>query len=211
MAFKLKKNKNDLVTLENNFIQSADKTRLEDLNLNELANRYIEIDSQAHMMKGLILLEARNRFSSNNEFGDWVKSVIAICDDGFQVRNRLMNYAKFFQNKDTTGISLSACYQISAPANADVADKVYQDALGKNLSVAQIKAEIAKAKELLPESVLENVNKEPSENEQEVMPLMDISSFMEQVLANISDLSKADAIRVLDQCKKELKKMDGKL
>ena len=204
MAFKLKKNKNDLVTLENNFIQSVDRTRLEDLDLNELANRYIEIDSQAHMMKGLILLEARNRFPSNNEFGDWVKSVIAICDDGFQVRNRLMNYAKFFQNKDTTGISLSACYQISAPANAEVADKVYQEALNKNLSVAQIKAEIAKAKGLLPESV-------KTSGELELMPLMDISSFMERVLADISNLPKADAIRVLDECKKELKKMDNKL
>lgn len=204
MAFKLKKNKNDLVTLENNFIQSVDRTRLEDLDLNELANRYIEIDSQAHMMKGLILLEARNRFPSNNEFGDWVKSVIAICDDGFQVRNRLMNYAKFFQNKDTTGISLSACYQISAPANAEVADKVYQEALNKNLSVAQIKAEIAKAKGLLTVSV-------KTSGELELMPLEDISSFMAQVLADISHLSKPDAIRVLDECKKEIKKMDSKL
>jgi hypothetical protein len=205
MAFKLKKNKNDLVTLENNFIQSVDRTRLEDLDLNELANRYIEIHSQAHMMKGLILLEARNRFSSNNEFGDWVKSVIAICDDGFQVRNRLMNYAKFFQNKDTIGISLSACYQISAPANAEVADKVYQVALGKNLSVAQIKVEIAKAKGLLPEGVHE------ATGEIELIALEDISSFMQQVLADISNLPKADAIRVLDECKKELKKMDSKL
>lgn len=204
MAFKLKKNKNDLVTLENNFIQSVDRTRLEDLDLNELANRYIEIDSQAHMMKGLILLEARNRFPSNNEFGDWVKSVIAICDDGFQVRNRLMNYAKFFQNKDTTGISLSACYQISAPANAEVADKVYQEVLNKNLSVAQIKAEIAKAKGLLTVSV-------KTSGELELMPLEDISSFMAQVLADISHLSKPDAIRVLDECKKEIKKMDSKL
>ena len=204
MAFKLKKNKNDLVTLENNFIQSVDRTRLEDLDLNELANRYIEIDSQAHMMKGLILLEARNRFPSNNEFGDWVKSVIAICDDGFQVRNRLMNYAKFFQNKDTTGISLSACYHISAPANAEVADKVYQEALNKNLSVAQIKAEIAKAKGLLTVSV-------KTSGELELMPLEDISSFMAQVLADISHLSKPDAIRVLDECKKEIKKMDSKL
>jgi hypothetical protein len=40
----------------------------------------------------------------------------------------------------------SACYEISASINADIADKVYQEALGKNLSVAQIKAEIAKAK-----------------------------------------------------------------
>jgi hypothetical protein len=200
MAFKLKKNKNDLVTLENNFIQSVDRTRLEDLDLNELANRYIEIHSQAHMMKGLILLEARNRFSSNNEFGDWVKSVIAICDDGFQVRNRLMNYAKFFQNKDTTGISLSACYQISAPANAEVADKVYQVALGKNLSVAQIKVEIAKAKGLLPEGVHE------ATGEIELIALEDISSFKQQVLTDISELPKNEAMRVLRECMKEIQK-----
>lgn len=200
MAFKLKKNKNDLVTLENNFIQSVDRTRLEDLDLNELANRYIEIHSQAHMMKGLILLEARNRFSSNNEFGDWVKSVIAICDDGFQVRNRLMNYAKFFQNKDTTGISLSVCYQISAPANAEVADKVYQVALGKNLSVAQIKVEIAKAKGLLPEGVHE------ATGEIELIALEDISSFKQQVLTDISELSRNEAMRVLRECMKEIQK-----
>ncbi|MEI7676772.1 MAG: hypothetical protein WCJ03_08340 [Bacteroidales bacterium] len=194
MAFKLKKNKNDLETLENNFIQSLDKTRLEDLGLDELANRYVAIDSQAHMMKGLILLEARNRFTSNNEFGDWVKSVISICDDGFQVRNRLMNYAKFFQNKDTTGISLSSCYLISSPSNSDIANNLYQIALNQNLSVAQIKAEIMKAKGL-PES-----NGEP-----ELMPLGDISSFTEQVLADIAELQLNDAIRVLEDCKKKLK------
>ena len=203
MAFKLKKNKNDLEVLESNFIQALDKTRLEDLDLNELANRYIEIDSQSHMMKGLILLEARNRFTSNNEFGDWVKSVISICDDGFQVRNRLMNYAKFFQNKDTTGISLSSCYLISSPANAEIADKVYQVALNKNLSVAQIKSEIAKAKGLLPESVNEG------SDEPELMPLEDISSFMEHILAEIGDLPKQEAIRVLKTCMKEINKKNG--
>lgn len=203
MAFKLKKNKNDLEVLESNFIQALDKTRLEDLDLNELANRYIEIDSQSHMMKGLILLEARNRFTSNNEFGDWVKSVISICDDGFQVRNRLMNYAKFFQNKDTTGISLSSCYLISSPANAEIADKVYQVALNKNLSVAQIKSEIAKAKGLLPESVNEG------SGEPELMPLEDISSFMEHILAEIGDLPKQEAIRVLKTCMKEINKKNG--
>ncbi len=200
MAFKLKKNKSDLEILENNFIQSLDKTRLEGLGLDELANRYVAIDSQAHMMKGLILLEARTRFASNNEFGDWVKSVISICDDSFQVRNRLMNYAKFFQNKDTTGISLSSCYLISSPINADIADKVYQVALNQNLSVAQIKAEIAKAKGLLPESVDEG------SDGPELMPLGDISKFMEQVLADISNLPKNEAMRVLKECMKKVQK-----
>jgi hypothetical protein len=37
------------------------------------------------------------------------------------------------------------------------------------------------------------------------MPLEDISKFMEQVMADIGELPKADAIRVLDECKKKIK------
>jgi hypothetical protein len=61
-------------------------------------------------------------------------------------------------------------------------------------------AEIANAKGLLPESVNQG------SGEPELMPLGDISRFMEQVMADISNLPKAEAIRVLDECKKELKK-----
>ncbi len=111
-----------------------------------------------------------------------------------------MNFASYFKDKNREGISLTACYEISAPINADIADKVYQEALNKNLSVAQIKAEIAKAKGLLPESVNEG------SGEPELMPLEDISRFMEQVLADISNLPKQEALRVLDECKKEVKK-----
>jgi hypothetical protein len=49
------------------------------------------------------------------------------------------------------------------------------------------------------------VNDEGS-GEPELMPLGDISRFMEQVMADISDLSKQEAIRVLKTCLKELKK-----
>ena len=110
-----------------------------------------------------------------------------------------MNLARFFENREIIGISLTACYEISAPINADIADKVYQAALNKNLSVAQIKAEIAKAKGLLPESVNEG------SGEPELMPLGDISSFMEQVLDYIEQLPKQEALRVLDECRKKLK------
>ncbi len=168
------------------------------LTLDQLAARYEEIDQQSQLFKGLILLEARSRFPSNNEFGDWVQSVPSLCGDGNQVRNRYMNFANYFKDRDRTGITITACYEISAPINADIADKVYQAALGKNLSVAQIKAEIAKAKGLLPESV-------KASGEPELMPLGDVSSFMEQVLADIAQLPKADAIRVLDECKKKIK------
>ena len=176
------KTEKDLRMVEGEFIQSVDKTSLADLTLDELLNRYSEIDYQSHMMKGLILLEARSRFASNNEFGDWVQSVQSICLDSQPVRTRLMNFADYFKDKSTIGISLSGCYEISAPINADIADNLYQIALNQNLSVAQIKAEIAKAKGLLPESVNEG------SGEPELMPLEDISRFMEQVLAEIGGL-----------------------
>jgi hypothetical protein len=197
---RIPKSEKDLQKIEDNFIKSVDVTSLSDLSLDDLANRYYEIHCQSHLMKGLILLEARNRFSSNNEFGDWVQSVQSICLDSQPVRTRLMNFAGYFKDKSTIGISLSACYEISAPINADIADKVYQAALNKNLSVAQIKAEIAKAKGLLPESVNEG------SGEPELMPLEDISRFMEQVLAEIGELPVNDAIRVLKECEKQLKK-----
>ena len=111
-----------------------------------------------------------------------------------------MNFANYFKDKDSTGITLTACYEISAPINADIADKVYQAALNKNLSVAQIKAEIAKAKGLLPENANEG------SGEPELMPLGDISSFTAQVLADIAELPKSDAMRVLKDCIKEIRK-----
>ena len=190
----------ELQILKSDFIDNLDTFRLSDLTLEELANRYISVDKQSQLIKGLILLEARERFPSNNEFGEWVKTVITLCDDSFQQRNRYMNLAKFFKERDMTGISITAAYEISIPANADIADKVYQAALGKNLSVAQIKAEIANAKGLLPESVNEG------SGEPELMPLGDISRFMEQVLADIGELSKNEAMRVLKECMKKVQK-----
>ena len=86
-----------------NFEQNFNKTKLVDLSLDELANRYADIDNQSQMLKGLILLEARSRFTSNNEFGAWVKSVITLCEDAAPVRNRLMRYAKFFKVNNILG------------------------------------------------------------------------------------------------------------
>jgi hypothetical protein len=98
------------------------------------------------------------------------------------------------------GISVTVGYEISKPGNADIADKVYQAALNKNLSVAQIKAEIAKAKGLLPESVNEG------SGEPELMPLEDLETFKQVVLLDIKELSLHNALAVLKDCIKEIKK-----
>jgi hypothetical protein len=187
--------------IESKFIDGVERDNLTALTLDDLANRFEQIEQQGQLLQGQILLEARRRFTSTNEFGAWIeKTGGALCSVGRQHRTKLMNLARFFENREIIGISLTACYEISAPINADIADKVYQAALNKNLSVAQIKAEIAKAKGLLPESVNEG-SVEP-----ELMPLEDISRFMEQVMADIGELPVNEAIRVLKECEKQLKK-----
>ena len=212
---RIPKSEKDLQKIEDNFIKSVDVTSLSDLSLDDLANRYYEIHCQSHLMKGLILLEARNRFSSNNEFGDWVQSVQSICLDSQPVRTRLMNYAKYFKEKDITGISLSACYEISAPVNEDVADKVYEYALNRNLSVADIKAKIKEEKKLLAtlESNTEEHNQESftetdhdTIKKEELMPREDVSEFVKLILSDVQSLSQNEAVRVLKLCLKELNK-----
>jgi hypothetical protein len=182
------------------FVEGSEKFRLSDLSLDELANRYFEIDTQSRLLKGAILLEARSRFKADIEFGNWIKGVELFDTYHRSQLHNLMNLARFFNQRDMDGISVTVGYEISKPGNADIADKVYQVALNKNLSVAQIKAEIAKAKGLLPESVNEG------SGEPELMPLGDISRFMEQVMADIGELPVNEAIRVLKECEKQLKK-----
>jgi hypothetical protein len=118
---------------------AEDTNRLKDLTLEQLADQYAQINKQYQMMKGLILLEARERFLSNNEFGDWVKSVHALCVDGQQVRNRYMNLAKFFKDRPMTGISLTVAYEISKPDNESIAEQIYNKAVNNNLSVEYVK------------------------------------------------------------------------
>ena len=175
------------------FIQASEKTKLQDLSLNELADRYIQIDNQAHMMKGLILLEARSRFPSNNEFGEWVKSVVTLCDDGHQVRNRLMRYAKFFKDKDTTGISLTSCYAISA-VDDEIAEAIYTEVKGKNLSVEQVKDLIKKAKK--------EISSEDKIQESDLNKLSDdeVKNYTNTVLTEFSELSEKNIILILQNC-----------
>lgn len=177
------------------FIQASERTKLQDLSLNELADRYIKIDNQAHMMKGLILLEARSRFPSNNEFGDWVKSVVALCDDGHQVRNRLMRYAKFFKDKDTTGISLTSCYAISA-VDDDVAEIIYTKVKGKNLPVEEVKNLIKQAKkEIASEDKIQT-----QEPDIDKLSEDDIKNYVDTVLTEFSELSDKNVILILQNC-----------
>ena len=95
------------------------------LSLDDLAQRYVSIDQQSQLYKGLILLEARERFVSDKEFGEWVVTHGLSVGTTQQNRTLFMNLAKFFKNRDMTGISLTVAYEISRPQNSSVAEEIY--------------------------------------------------------------------------------------
>jgi hypothetical protein len=189
---------------------------LTSLSLDELAFQFESIEQQSQLLQGRILLEARSRLNSDIEFGEWVsKHTGTLCSTTRQQRTRLMNLARYFGNKDIKGISLTVCYEISAPTNVDVADKVYEYALNRNLSVADIKAKIKEEKKLLP--ILENNTEEHNQEsftetdhdtvkKEELMPREDVSEFVKLILSDVQSLSQNEAVRVLKLCLKELNK-----
>ena len=141
----LKNNKQKELVTEQEFLAKAEdyqhdiNPNLSKLSIEELALQYIEIDRQSHLLKGKILLEARTRFQSDKEFGQWV-STHSLCVGSQQSRNRLMHLASFFDdNRDMTGIAITAAYEISSPANEAKAAEVYKEVYGKNLSVKKVK------------------------------------------------------------------------
>ena len=203
---KEERNANQLKKLEKNFTNQVDKFNLKDLSLDELANRYETIDQQSQMLKGLILLEARNRFASNNEFGDWIKSVKTLCLDRQEVRTRYMNFARYFKERELGGISLSAAYQISAPANQAVANEVYEYASGKNLSVAEVRKKIIELKNA------QGLPLPPESKAGDVLLMSDhLKVFVDKVLNDVDSLTPQESIDVLKACLKQMQKKEKNL
>jgi hypothetical protein len=144
------KESRNLSEAEEQFISNVERENLKTLSLDDLAQRYNQIDRQSQMIKGLILLEARERFPSDKEFGQWI-STVQLSDSSRQSRHQYMNFARYFKEKDMTGISITAAYEISAPSNAEIANEIYEYARLKNLPVAEVKKQIAMRKnETLP-------------------------------------------------------------
>ena len=139
---RIPKSAETLKKLESEFVGSVEKTSLKHLSLDELANRFEEIEQQGQLLQGRILLEARNRFPSDKEFGQWCITH-SICVSSQQHRNRLLNLARFFEGRELVKIGISAAYEISAPINADIAEEVYEIAKGRNLPLAEVRRQIA--------------------------------------------------------------------
>jgi hypothetical protein len=193
----------EIVTIETPKKVTFNLSKLDKLSLDDLALQYNQIDQQAQLFKGLILLEARSRFKSNPAFGQWVASIPSLCGDGNQVRNRYMNFARYFKDKDYTGISLTCAYEISAPSNTAVADKVYKKALGQNLSVETVKDLIKQAKEEIAPIVENEVTKQ--ESVLDVLTDEDIKTYTDTVLTEFSTLSNKNIMLILQNCIKVIR------
>lgn len=182
--------------IEGRFVAGVEQNSLATLSLDDLAMRFVDIGQQAHLLQGQILLEARNRFPSDKEFGQWC--TLSLCEGSMQHRNRLMNLARYFKDREMLGISLTVAYEISAPANQDIADAVYQYTKGKNLKVVEVKEKIA---ELKTQAGIPLISKD--EKIELFVLAEDLQTYKDLILDNVKNLSSQDAIRVLQSCLKE--------
>lgn len=147
----LPKTTKDFIANADNFIVNADNPfdagLLKELTLDDLVFRYKEIDYQSQLFKGQILLEARGRFLSNIEFGQWLS--VNFTELNSSNTGKLINLAKYFQgDKTLEGISISAGYLIASPNNREIADKIYKKIKNKSFRIEEIKALIADYKNI---------------------------------------------------------------
>lgn len=201
------KNRDVLKEIESNFVKNVERDNLSSLTLNELATRFESIEQQAQLLQGRILLEARNRFESDTLFGQWIQeSGGALCACGKQHRTRLINLAKFFENRELDKISITAAYEISAPINADIAEKIYEIARGKNLSVAEVKKQITQIKNSsneFPNTTIENANSVTSKSKKAISLPVSTTDIKSRIIAEIGDISATKALQILEDVMNE--------
>lgn len=160
-------------------VDPFDANLLKKLTLEELAVRYKEIDYQSQLFKGHILLEARDRFQSNIEFGQWLS--VNFTELNSSNTGKIINLARFFQGDRTLeGISVSAGYLISAPKNKEIAEDVYKEIKDKNLKLEEIKAVINSYKQGTTSFSEKEENDETKEKKTRLG--MDITSFASHLL-----------------------------
>lgn len=190
--------------IESKFIAGIERNNLKTLSLEELVQRFEDIEQQGQLIQGQILLEARSRFAGDKEFGQWRASSLWACSAS--QCSRLIQLARFFSDsKPLDKISITAAYEISAPINADVADEVYNEVRGRNIPVAEIKRKIS-IKKGIPNTSIQSTSAEQrveiiEENKHTVPlpikpiePATDITSVTPKSDTGTSEKSKVEII-----------------
>lgn len=122
---------------------------LKKLTIEELGDRAESISKQSTLMLGLICLEARSRFSDNIGFSNWRKDIDGLSHYSAGYISNLLNLTRFSLTHDMRGISTTAGFDLSAPQNAEVAEKVYDYIKRKNMKVEDVRRIIAQEKAVL--------------------------------------------------------------
>ena len=160
---------------------------LSSFTLDELVAQYIDVDRQSHLLKGQILLEARRRFVSNQEFGEWRSLNFSGLPQ--QTANNLMNLARYFNEKTRplAHIPVSVGYLISAPINEPISEIVYK----KTLELE--KPRLKDVRDLIDE--LKHLEKK-DENSKKLMSV-------DKIMLKISQLSKSEMKELFIRIKME--------
>jgi hypothetical protein len=124
----------------------------------QLADRMLQIDEQAVMLKWVIMMRIRDKFPSDREMGDFVNSIAKynpehpLCTITQQSRNRYIHAGRFITRHKITDlvklkVTPTAVMEIAQPQYRDVADQVLADIRSKGFTVDQVikKLKIAKA------------------------------------------------------------------
>ena len=67
-----KQNSESFLTQESYDLTQINPLFLSNLSLDDLAKTYVNIQKQSQLLQGMILLEARNKFAGDLEFGKWI-------------------------------------------------------------------------------------------------------------------------------------------
>jgi hypothetical protein len=119
---------------------------LSEIDTANLIDGFDSVGEQTQLLKGKILLEIRKRcYRDGITLKDLILSLgikhSSLLELSPAQRNRLMNLAEFFNDeRPMSGISVTVAYEISAPRNEAIADKLYKEAFEKNLTVEDIKS-----------------------------------------------------------------------
>jgi hypothetical protein len=178
-------------------------SELSALSLDDLAHEFESIQRQGQLMQGRILLEARNRFKADADFGKWIVDTGgAIGSVSRQHRTLLMNLARFFENRSLEKICISAAYEIAAPKNADIAVEVYEYVKDKNLPLNEIRKQIEIRKPKPVEKPAENVRIIPTEKP--VITGKPVKTREDSIFDVLEGLTDGEKRHVLNNCLKRL-------
>lgn len=125
-------------------VSKAKQESLEGMELDELAAIGHSVDKQAKLMLGMVFLEARTRFPSNNPFGAWCATNFRDVD--VRMVNNFLNLAKFFKDRSMEGIGLSVGYLLSSPMNEEYAAEAYDTLVSTGEKVTILATKLALSK-----------------------------------------------------------------